>query len=151
MAEHNEAKRRRTTLVPEKPKLNQQDVFNTYKCAPTAAIFSVLPGFITPQENNSNHTPDLDPMLPVSLESLYDPKYRKVSKEGLNRICVNTFEKLQVTQVEAASEQLIAVVRIQKRSHYCYEVLRHKGKTYPTSLVKSIMQYYSVSQSVPLL
>ena len=120
MAEHNEAKRRRTTLVPEKPKLNQQDVFNTlYKCAPTAAIFSVLPGFITPQENNSNHTPDLDPMLPVSLESLYDPKYRKVSKEELNRICVNTFEKLQVTQVEAA--YLEESTRAQSNSLLWYE------------------------------
>ena len=163
LAEHNEAKRRRISLVPEKAKLKQQDVFNMlYKCAPTAAMFSVLPGFVTPQENNSNHTPYLDPNLPVSLESLYDPKYQKVSKEELNRICVSTFEKLRVTQVEVA--YLEKSTRAQSNSLLWYEyrkgrntasffseVLRHKGKTYPTFLVKSIMQYYSVSQSVPAL
>ena len=77
-------------------------------------------------------------------------------------VCSTTFLSLTVTEIqaknlaEATKQQAKSDVWMNHRkgritASHMHNILKYKGKRYPTSIVKSIMQYYSVNPNVPAL
>ena len=77
-------------------------------------------------------------------------------------VCSTTFQSLTVTEIqaknlaEATKQQAKSDVWMNHRkgritASHMHNILKYKGKRYPTSIVKSIMQYYSVNPNVPAL
>jgi len=130
-----------------------------YKVRPTAAVFRVLPGFALPNIPTS-HEPE--PNLPPLLTALYDAKYACYSGAELVELCEETFTHLSISTEE--SKFLERCTRQQSNSCLWYNyrvgritaskfhtVAKCTERSYPTSLVKSVMQYSAPSPNVPAL
>uniref|UniRef100_A0A1X7TLC0 YqaJ viral recombinase domain-containing protein n=1 Tax=Amphimedon queenslandica TaxID=400682 RepID=A0A1X7TLC0_AMPQE len=132
---------------------------------PNAVIFTTLSGFGEQDENiqeNDILNDESDPDLPLPLCELYDPKYSLFEESELTKLVSDMFISLNVTP--SASTFLESSMRQQTNSTtwFCYrkglitashfrEVLHHKWKSYPKSIISAIMQYNPVNPSVPAL
>ena len=142
------------------PPVDQQALLTTlYKVHLSAAVFSVVPGF--PQTKPSSQVED-EPNLPPLLTSLYDSKYLDLSEDELSEVSQCRLNDIQFTKEEAAF--LEKSTKQQSNSSLWYDhrkgritasvfgrVARCAERTYPTSLIKNIMQYTSISPSIPAL
>ena len=132
---------------------------------PKSVVFSVVPGFqstVPLVAIDHEPEPSMEPNLPPSLLDYYDAKYLNCSETELSVIAIDICDKLKVTQEEAdfletsTREQSVSTVWHDYRkgritaSHF-HEVLRYTGKSYPNSIVKSIMQYRNFNQNIPAL
>lgn len=129
-----------------------------YQCCPDAAVFTVLPGFDVPHKQAN----EVEPNLPVALISLYKPQYKSYSGGALSQLVTETFRKISVNEHEAkflessTRRQTATEIWFHYRkglitaSHF-HEVLHHKWVSYPTSIVKSIMQYQLPNPNIPAL
>ena len=101
----------------------------------------------------------MDPDLPQVLTDLYEPS---VTDVNLQDVCSRAFISLTVTQTqarnlaEATTEQAKSELWMNYRkgritASHMHNILRHTGKRYPTSIVKSIMQYYAVNPNAQAL
>uniref|UniRef100_A0A1X7VAJ5 SWIM-type domain-containing protein n=1 Tax=Amphimedon queenslandica TaxID=400682 RepID=A0A1X7VAJ5_AMPQE len=111
------------------------------------------------KDSDDTSAPDMDPDLPQVLTDLYEPS---VTAVNLHNVRSRTFISLTVTQTqaknlaEATTQQAKSEVLINHRkgritASHMHSILRHMGKRYPTSIVKSIMQYYAVNPNAQAL
>ena len=162
---HNEEKRRRTMISHEEPNLSHADVYNSlFECHPSAVVFSVLPGYDLPAQSQELTIHQDDPHLPAPLDDLYDSHSITLPGTEFEQLCSQVFDKLKVSKEEAeflersTRSQSSSVVWHEHRkgrimSSYFSDGLKHiyALKSYPTSLVKKILQYEGISQHVPAL
>jgi hypothetical protein len=140
-------------------KLNKQDVYTKlFKYAPDAVLFTVVRGFTTPKQRQK----EVEPNLPSALTDLFEPQYSSFPENVLSQLVSDTFNWLKITQEEAdfleasttkqSSSQLWFDYRkgLITASHF-HEVIHHRPTAYPTSIVKSIMQYDPPHSSIPSL
>ena len=127
-----------------------------HKAYPFAAVFTVVPGF----SKAACATREVELKVPALLTTLYDSKYSKMEKDELER-AVNNIE-LKVTEEEALF--LEKATRNQSRTCLWYDhrigritasmfghVFKCAETKYPTTLVKSIMQYSCINPAIPSL
>jgi hypothetical protein len=157
---HTEERRKAITIAPSHPKLDLKGKYDhMYKHCPNAAVFSVLPDYVS--EHTSNSAPH-ESSIPSPLYKLYDPKHTLLSESSLQTLVSETFKHIRVTEKEAKYLEELTRNQCASSAWYDYrkglitlshlnEVIKCKKKTYPTSIVKSIMQYYDVSANVPAL
>lgn len=163
MAEHVTEKENRSQILPPRPQLDKRQLLNNlYKSSPNSVVFTVLCGFnVTRSPNCTNESND-DVCLPKPLYELYHPSNCDLSPSELSSLSLTVFEDLNIT--ESQSEFLEKSTRNQASCSLWFKyrqglitastfhsVLRYSGKTYPTSIVKKIMQYYNVDPSIPSL
>ena len=170
VTKHQEEKRKRLDIVPEKPKLSSSNVYAAlYKCHPTAVMFSVLPGF--PYEIPIKNLPDNpDHSLPSTLYQLFDPAHASLSNVEIEEMCYDIFSnQLSMSQEQSSflerstKQQASSVLWHEHRrgritSSNFSDVFHHmkspnslRGK-YPRSIVSKIMQYETMNTSaVPAL
>ena len=129
-----------------------------FQCCPDAAVFTVLPGF----DVSHKELHEEEPNLPVALVSLYKPQYKSYSGIALSQLVSEMFQKISVSEEEAkflefsTKRQTSTDVWFQYRkglitaSHF-HEVLHHRWVSYPTSILKSIMQYQLPNPNIPAL
>ena len=142
------------------PPIDQQTLLTTlYKAHPSAAVFSVVPGYT--QTKPSSQIED-EPNLPPLLTSLYDSKYCDLSEDELSEVGLCRLNDIQFTKEEAVFLEMST--KQQSSSSLWYEhrqgritaslfgrVARCAERTYPTSLIKNIMQYTFINPSIPSL
>lgn len=125
---------------------------------PTAAVFTVTPGYYSAL----NSVPDSEPNLPPLLSALYDPSLLGKSEEELLRVADTTFEEMSVDKEEAI--YLEQSTRNQSASCLWFDhrlgrltastfgsVMKYTERKYPASIVKSVMQYTSPSSHIPAI
>lgn len=153
---HEEQKKHRLTEISDPtPQLHPSKVYSElFADCPTAAVFTVLPGFEQPSQPSVLET---ESNLPKSLFSLYSPEHKKLSDAELKVLCDKTIAEIEVAEDEAEFLQEATQLQSQSlvwheyrkgritASHF-HDVNRHmvNGKCFPTSLVKRIMQYSPV-------
>lgn len=131
-----------------------------FKACPTAAVFSVVPNFSQHQEESEDNNNELN--LPPLLSSLYNKRYRKCSKQELSDIAAHKFSDIQFSKQQAAF--LESSTRGQSLSTLWHDyrfgritasvfgrAAKCKEMIYPTSLVKSVMQYTTPNPAIPAL
>lgn len=162
---HNEEKRRRTMVIPEEPNLSHADVYNSlFECHPSAVVFSVVPGYDLPAQSQQSTINRDDPHLPAPLDDLYDSQSITLPGCEFEQLCSQVFDKIKISKEEAeflersTRSQSSSVVWHEHRkgritSSYFSDVFKHicTLKSYPTSLVKKILQYEGISQHIPAL
>ena len=164
---HAEAKRRRLTYCDPQPKLSPSHVYNElFKSNPNAVVYSVIPGFVQPcrEKRMSQECIRVEPSLPVPLHNLYNPENRALSDEELKQKCLEVFEKIAITEEEGEFLQQATIRQAQSTTWFdhrkgritasiFYDVVHHvtNGRSYPNSIVKRIMQYYSSGARVVAL
>ena len=127
-----------------------------HKAYPSAALFTVVPGFfITPCVSS-----EVEQKVPKLLTTLYDVKYSKMKEDELTNAVKGI--KLHVTEEEASF--LERATKDQSRTCLWYDhcigritasmfgrVYKCAERKYPTTLVKTIMQYSYVNPAIPSL
>ena len=116
---------------------DQYTLFSTlHNAFPSAAIFTVIPGF--PQATLPSHEDESN--LPLLLSSLYDCKYAECNPDELSQI---VWHKLTDICFTTNHRQGCITASMFGRVAKCVE------KKYPTSLIESIMQYTSPNPAIP--
>ena len=147
-----------SSTIPS-PQLDKQRIYDElFRCSPDAVVFTVLPGFDLP----TIPIKETEPNLPSPLSELFKSHYCSLSEADLCKLVSKTFDKIGLTQVEAdflevsTRQQSLCRVWYEYRkglitaSHF-HEILHHKSSSYPTSIVKSIMQYNPPNANIPAL
>ena len=132
-----------------------------YDAHPSAAVFTVIPGYFTPPEAPPSASLS-EPKLPVSLTSLYNQKYSSCTTSQIVRL--SRMKVVEITCSEQEAEFLEQSTKNQCSSTLWYDhrigcitasfmgaISKCTETTYPTSLVKSIMQYNIPSMHLPAL
>ena len=135
-----------------------QDVLleSLYKAYPSAAIFTVVPGFSrAPCASN-----EIEQRVPELLTALYDSKYSSMKEDELARAVKNI--QLKVTEEEVLF--LEKATKNQSRTCLWYDhrigritasmfgrVYKCAETKYPNTLIKSVMQYSYVNPAIPSL
>ena len=164
---HAEAKRRRLTYPEPKPKLSPSEVYSElFKSSPNAVVYSVIPGFVQPCRQNQmlRECIRVEPNLPVPLHKLYSPENRSLDDDELRQKCLEAFGKIAITDDEGEFLKQATIRQSQSTTWFdhrkgritasnFYDVVRHvtNGRSYPNSIVKRIMQYYSSNARVEAL
>ena len=176
LQKHDQSKQKHPYIIPEKCQIKPQKVFEHFHTLhPQSAVFSVIPGFSwaprqlrdsscsrSPDEASGSRAQSLEPNLPSMLTDLYDPKYTSLAGTELVSYISATFEDLKVTQEEAMflegstrTQSLSQTWHDYRKGHITssrfHDVLHYSFKAYPLSIIRSIMQYNSVSINVPAL
>ena len=147
-------------VKPLAPPVDQHTLLTTlHKAHPSAAVFSVVPGF--PQPKPSSQVED-EPNLPPLLTSLYDSEYSDLNEDKLSEVVQCRLNDIQFTKEEAAF--LEKSTKQQSSSTLWYDHRKERitasifgrvawcaERTYPASLVKNIMQYTSINPFIPAL
>ena len=143
----------------EKPMLRKKDLLDSlYSCSPNAAVFSVLSSYGT--DTDAEEIVDEDDVnLP---NKLYQPCHCQLPMTSLSELVSATFNNLKVTKEKCKFLQ--QSTRNQSSSYiwhdfrrglitssHFHSVLHHSGKSYPKSLVNTIMQYTRPNPDLPSL
>ncbi|XP_019860238.1 PREDICTED: uncharacterized protein LOC109588527 [Amphimedon queenslandica] len=151
----------RTQLRPDRPRLNMAEVLKTlHDCTSKCSVFTVIDGYGSVIANSSA-TDDLDDVnLPKQLYHLKDPDYSKLSASELDCKVLSTFDEIKVTPAE--SDFLEQSTRNQSNSYlwlehrrglitasHFHSVLHYSGRTFPSTIIKAIMQYSSPNPEIP--
>ena len=135
-----------------------QDVLleSLHKAYPSAAIFTVVPGF----SNAPCASNEVEQKIPELLTAFYDSRYSKMKEDELENVVKDI--QLKVTEEEALF--LEKATRSQSRTCLWYDhrigritasmfgrVYKCAETKYPTALVKSLMQYSHVNPTIPSL
>lgn len=121
-----------------------------HEVRPSAAVFTVLAKYVRPDHCESVQT-TVPVKLPPTLQSLHNRKCSAYSMEELRRMSRGVFATISITEEATLLERS---TRQQSRSCTWYDhrvgritaskfymVCHFSGRNYPTSIVKSIMQY----------
>ena len=161
----HQAKKQQRVFLPEPvPMLCPADVFTKLlKCAPRAAVSSVIPGLIQPRLNDE--VTQMEANLPIALSDLYNPNNKVLSKADFEHACSCALDSITVTSEEADFLQKTTITQSScltwheyrkgrvTASHF-YDVCRHidsNSQIYPKSIINRIMQYSSNTDHVPAL
>ena len=139
------------------PKISRDTLLNAlHKVYPSAAVFSVVPGY----QPVRSSTLSPQPLIPKLLTSIYDPKYSKMAEAEFH-VAVQGI-KIEVTDSEA--EYLEKATKGQTSSTLWYDhrvgritasqigkVVKCAEMKFPTSIVNSIMQYKTLNPNIPAL
>ena len=164
---HLKEKQQRVDVTEARPKLGSAYVFRElFKCCPKAAVFSVLPDYIQDHQTHSDSsTAAEEPSLPLPLTDLYDSNSKTMSMADLEQACAHAMQSIVVSQDQAdylersTVNQSRCLTWFEHRkgritaSHF-YDAYRHidsNSKTYPKSIISSIMQYGSDISHVPAI
>ena len=168
----------------DQPRVGRQDILNKfYTVCPSAAIFTILPGFgASISDDNLNndceagtddpqHPEHLVPVtagtnlelhIPETLSNLFDPQRARQEPRDIDVACRDIFDGLSVTQEQ--TKNLCTLTKNQSKSKLWFDhrfgritasqmhnVLKYSGRKYPSSIIKSIMQYSVVNEDLPPL
>ena len=132
--------------------LNRDSILEAvHKVRPSAAVFTVLAKYVRPDRCEPIQA-SVPVKLPPTLQSLHNPKCSAYCIEELRRMSRGVFTTISITEEEA--RLLERSTRQQSKSCTWYDhrvgritaskfytVCHFTGRNYPTSIVKSIMQY----------
>ena len=127
-----------------------------HKAYPSAAVFTVVPGF-QPTQSVTHST---ESVIPKSLTSLYDAKYCKMTEDELRaevqslQLCVSDDEAkfLEQTTKGQSSSCLWFDHRVGRiTASVMGKVVKCAERKFPTSIVNLIMQYQTLNPNIPAL
>ena len=146
------------TVTPHNPRFDKNILYRKFHAlCPDAVVFTVLPGFTVPGEVSD----EKEPNLPFPLCEFHKPHYKSLSKTALTQLVTETFAKIKV--LKEASFLEIATrnqASCWEWHHYCkglitashfHEIICHSWRSYPQSIIETIMQYSTLNAAIPAL
>ena len=153
----------RAELQLNRPRLDMTNILKAlHECSPTASVFSVLHGYGCINKESMTNDEAADVNLPKQLYHLYKPENTNLSSSDLDHLVASAFTDIKVSPAESCfleqstRNQANSYLWLEHRrglitaSHF-HAVLHFSGRTYPTTIVKGIMQYSSPNPSIPAL
>lgn len=147
------------TVTPHNPRFDKNILYRKFHAlCPDAVVFTVLPGFTVPGEVSD----EKEPNLPFPLCEFHKPHYKSLSKTALTQLVTETFAKIKVLKEEASFLEIATRNQAScwEWHHYCkglitashfHEIICHSWRSYPQSIIETIMQYSTLNAAIPAL